>query len=89
MKVFSDKAAAVLSFLQARPNENLMATDIAAGTGIETKSITGVLNGLQRKGLVTRATVDGFDKKIIRLTDSGKNADPMEEKSEPVKVAAN
>ena len=80
--MFSEKAAAVLSFLQARPTENVTAKDIAASTGIETKSITGVINGLARKELVYREEVEGIEKKVIRLTEAGKAADPMAEKSE-------
>ena len=81
-KMFSEKAAAVLSFLQARPTENVTAKDIAASTGIETKSITGVINGLARKELVYREEVEGVEKKVIRLTEAGKAVDPMAEKSE-------
>lgn len=81
-KMFSEKAAAVLSFLQARPTENVTAKDIAASTGIETKSITGVINGLARKELVYREEVEGIEKKVIRLTETGKAADPMAEKPE-------
>ena len=81
-KMFSEKAAAVLSFLQARPTENVTAKDIAASTGIETKSITGVINGLARKELVYREDVEGIEKKVIRLTEAGKAADPMAEKTE-------
>ena len=80
--MFSEKAAAVLSFLQARPTENVTAKDIAASTGIETKSITGVINGLACKELVYREEVEGIEKKVIRLTDAGKAADPMAEKPE-------
>ena len=79
-KMFSEKAAAVLSFLQARPTENVTAKDIAASTGIETKSITGVINGLARKELVYREEVEGVEKKVIRLTETGKAVDPMAEK---------
>lgn len=81
-KMFSEKAAAVLSFLQARPAENVTAKDIAASTGIETKSITGVINGLARKELVYREEVEGIEKKVIRLTEAGKTVDPMAEKPE-------
>lgn len=81
-KMFSEKAAAVLSFLQARPTENVTAKDIATSTGIETKSITGVINGLARKELVYREEVEGIEKKVIRLTETGKVVDPMAEKPE-------
>ena len=66
-----------------------MATDIAAATGIETKSITGVLNGLQKKGLVQRVEKEGFEKKVVQLTAEGASVDPREEKPEPEKAAAN
>lgn len=87
MRVFSDKAAAVLSFLKARSGEDFTSKEIAAATGIETKSITGVINGLAKKGLVLREEVEGI--KVVRLTDAGKVVDPMEEKEEPIKAVAN
>lgn len=80
--MFSEKARAVLSYLQANQDTSLMATDIAAATGIETKSITGVLNGLQKKGLVERIQVEGFEKKIVRLTPTGVAIDPYAQKAE-------
>ena len=87
--VYSEKAQAVLSYLQANQGVDLMATDIAAATGIETKSITGVLNGLQKKGLVQRVEKEGFEKKVVQLTAEGAAVDPREEKPEPEKAAAN
>ena len=87
--VYSEKAQAVLSYLQANQGADLMATDIAAATGIETKSITGVLNGLQKKGLVQRVEKEGFEKKVVQLTAEGASVDPREEKPEPEKAAAN
>lgn len=80
--MFSEKAQAVLSYLQVNQDTSLMATDIAAATGIETKSITGVLNGLQKKGLVERIQVEGFEKKIVRLTPTGIAIDPYAQKAE-------
>lgn len=80
--MFSEKAQAVLSYLQVNQDTSLMATDIAAATGIETKSITGVLNGLQKKGLVERIQVEGFEKKIVRLTPTGVAIDPYAQKAE-------
>lgn len=79
-KVFSEKASAVLRYLQSNVGSDLTAKDIAAATNIETKAITGVINGLQRKGLVIREEVEGFDGKLIRLTSDGASADPDAEK---------
>lgn len=78
--MFSEKAAEVLRFMQGNVGADVTAKDIAAATGIETKAITGVINGLQRKGLVIREEVEGFDGKLIRLTSDGAAADPDAEK---------
>jgi DNA-binding MarR family transcriptional regulator len=79
-KLFSDKAQAVLTFLQAHEGENLTSKDIAAALDIEGRSITGVLNGLVRKGLVERVVVEGEKDKRIVLTADGAAADPNAEK---------
>lgn len=82
-RVFSEKAAAVLSYLQANAAADLTAADVAEATGIETKSITGVINGLQRKGMVVREEAGKDDAgkvvKFIRLTSDGAAADPSAE----------
>lgn len=78
--MFSEKAQAVLSFLQANQKADLTAGAIAEAAGIEKKSITGVLNGLQKKGLVVREVVEGQKDKLIRLTPEGAVADPYAEK---------
>lgn len=80
--MFSEKAQAVLEFLQANQGADLTAGAIAEAAGIEKKSITGVLNGLQKKGLVVREVVEGQKDKLIRLTADGAAADPHAEKSE-------
>jgi len=80
--MFSEKAQAALTYLQDHQGEDLTAKAIAEATGIETKSITGVLNGLQRKGLVVREEVEGQKDKLIRLTAEGAMADPHAEKAE-------
>jgi DNA-binding MarR family transcriptional regulator len=79
-KLFSDKAQAVLTFLQAHEGEDLTSKDIAAALDIESRSITGVLNGLQRKGLIVREVVEDQKDKLIRLTADGVNADPNADK---------
>lgn len=78
--MFSEKAQAVLEFLQANQGADLTAGAIAEAAGIEKKSITGVLNGLQKKGLVVREVVEGQKDKLIRLTAEGAAADPHAEK---------
>ena len=79
-KLFSDKAQTVLTFLQAHEGEDLTSKDIAAALDIEGRSITCVLNGLQRKGLVVREVVEDQKDKLIRLTADGVNADPNADK---------
>lgn len=77
--MFSEKAQAVLTFLQGNDGD-FTSKDIAAALGIEGRSITGVLNGLQRKGLVVREVIEGEKDKLIRLTAEGAAADPDAEK---------
>lgn len=77
--MFSENAQAVLTFLQTNDGD-FTSKDIAATLGIEPRSITGVLNGLQRKGLVVREVVEGEKDKLIRLTAEGAAADPHAEK---------
>lgn len=82
-KMFSDKAIAVLSYLQANQGANLMASDIAAATGVEPKSVNGVITGLAKRGFVQRVENPEFEKKLVVLTDEGKTVDPNMEKEEP------
>jgi DNA-binding MarR family transcriptional regulator len=77
--MFSDKAQAVLTFLQNNDGD-FTSKDLAATLDIEPRSITGVLNGLQRKGLIVREIVEDQKDKLIRLTADGAAADPQAEK---------
>jgi Mn-dependent DtxR family transcriptional regulator len=77
--MFSEKAQAVLTFLQGNDGD-FTSKDIAAALDIEPRSITGVLNGLQRKGLLVREVVEGEKDKLIRLTAEGAAVDPNAEK---------
>jgi len=79
-KMFSENAQAVLTFLQAHQGEDVTSKDIAANFGMANNSVTGILNGLQRKGLVVREVVEGQKDKLIRLTDEGAAADPDADK---------
>lgn len=78
-KLFSEKAQAVLTYLQGNDGD-FTSKDLAATLDIEPRSITGVLNGLQRKGLIVREVVEGEKDKLIRLTAEGLAADPDAEK---------
>lgn len=78
--MFSEKAQSVLKFMQANTGADLTAGMIAEATGIEKKSITGVLNGLVKKGYVVREEVEGSKDKLVRLTADGATVDPMAEK---------
>lgn len=77
-KQFSDSAQAVLTFLQANPVVDITSKELADAVGVAQKSITSVLTGLQKKGLVVREDAVRGDEKVkyIRLTDSGKTVDP-------------
>lgn len=77
-KQFSDSAQAVLTFLQANLVVDITSKELADAVGVAQKSITGVLTGLQKKGLVIREDAVRGDEKVkyIRLTDSGKTVDP-------------
>ena len=77
--MFSEKAQAVLTFLQGNDGD-FTSKDIAAALDIEPRSITGVLNGLQRKGLLVREVAEGEKDKLIRLTAEGAAVDPNAEK---------
>lgn len=80
-KMFSEKAQAVLVHMQANQGVDEVSSQIAEATGIEKKSITGVLNGLVRKGLVERVEVEDVEGKVVRLTEAGVQADPDADKA--------
>lgn len=80
--MFSEKAQAVLEFMQDNQNVDLTAPAIAEATDIEKRSITGVLNGLVKKGFVVREEVEGQKDKLVRLTPEGAVVDPHAEKED-------
>ena len=84
MKMFSENAQKVLTFLQTNQNVDMVAKELAEAAGVPTKSITGTLNGLVKKGLVVRevATVGENTVKFIRLTSAGEQVDPQADKPE-------
>lgn len=74
----------VYEYVKAHNGEKMTAADIAEGTGLEVKSVNGIVtSAFQKKGLMERIQSeielpDGTHKpvKFIRLTDAGKSFDP-------------
>lgn len=81
MAMFSENAQKVLTFLQTNPTVDMVAKELAEAANVPTKSVTGVLNSLVKKGLVVREEVTVGDDvvKFIRLTDAGQQVDPLAE----------
>jgi hypothetical protein len=81
----------VFDYVKSVNGEDITAADIAAATGLEVKSVNGIVtSAFQRKGLMERIPAeiqleDGTHKtvKFIRLTEDGKAFDPD---AEPVKA---
>ena len=79
----------VFNYVKEHGDENITASDIAAGTGLEVRSINGIVtSAFQKKGLMERIPAeveneDGTHKavKFIKLTDAGKELDPMAEET--------
>lgn len=85
----------VLDYVKANDGKNMTAVDIAEGTGLEVRSVNGIVtSAFQKKGLMVRTLAEievaGDDGKIshkpvkfISLTDEGRAFDPdAEEKAE-------
>lgn len=74
----------VFKYVQSMEGQNITAADIAAATGLEVKSVNGIVtSAFQKKGLMERIPAeveleDGSHKavKFIRLTDAGREFDP-------------
>lgn len=74
----------VYEYVKANEAKNLTAADIAEGTGLEVRSVNGIVtSAFQRKGLMERIPAeieleDGTHKaiKVIKLTEAGKAFDP-------------
>ena len=74
----------VFNYVKEHDGENFTAADIAAATGLEVKSVNGIVtSAFQKKNLMERIPAeiqleDGTHKpvKLIRLTDEGRAFDP-------------
>lgn len=83
----------VYEYVKANEGKNITAADIAEGTGLEVKSVNGIVtSAFQRKGLMVRTPAEieitGEDGKVshkevkfISLTDEGKAYDPDAEEA--------
>lgn len=73
----------VFKYVQSMEGQNITAADIAAATGLEVKSVNGIVtSAFQKKGLMERIPAeveleDGSHRavKFIRLTDAGREFD--------------
>ena len=79
-QLFSENAQAVIRYLQADPNGQYTADDLAEALGLTARQINGTATGLQKKGITERVVVEGIEKKVIRLTPDGLAVDPAMEK---------
>lgn len=74
----------VFNYVKEHDGEDFTAADIAAATGLEKKSVDGIVtSAFQKKGLMVRIPAeveleDGTHKpvKLIRLTDEGRSFNP-------------
>lgn len=77
---FSENAKIILKHLQDNNGKYETAEMIAEKTGLEIKTVNGVItSALQRHDLAQRLKCEGFEKKVIRLTKAGMEANPDEE----------
>lgn len=79
--LFSENSQKILRHLQANVGTDETVAMIAEKVGMTEKAANAViLSGLQRRDCAYRVEVDGFDRKVIRLTEKGKTIDPQIEK---------
>ena len=87
----SENSRKVYDYVKSVDGQNITAADIAEATGLEIRSVNGVVtSAFQKKGLMERVPAeiemeDGSHKavKFIRLTDAGREFNPdMQEKAE-------
>lgn len=70
----------VYNYVLDHDGEDFTATDIAEATGLSVKQVNGIItSAFQKKGLMVREEVNipGGKVKYIRMTDEGKNIDPL------------
>jgi hypothetical protein len=84
----NEKSKKVFEFVKANQGENITAADIVEGTGLEIRSVNGIVtSAFQKKGIMERipAEIEVTDAegkvshkavKFIRLTEAGLDFDP-------------
>ena len=89
--MLKENSLKVLEFVKANDGKNMTAADIAEGTGLEVRSVNGIVtSAFQKKGLMQRtpAEIEVTDEegkvshktvKFISLTDEGRAFDPNAE----------
>lgn len=83
MAALKENSKIVFNYVKDNEDKNITAADIAEGTGLELKSVNGIVtSAFQRKGLMERIPAeitmpDGTHKavKVIKLTDEGRAFD--------------
>ena len=89
MAALKENSKKVFYFVKENADKDLIAADIAEGTGLEVKQVNGIVtSAFQTKGLMQRTPAeiqleDGTHKavKFISLTEEGKNFDPDAEET--------
>lgn len=84
MAALKENSKIVFNYVKSMDGNNITAADIAEATGLEVKSVNGIVtSAFQKKGLMERIPAeielaDGTHKavKFIRLTDAGRVFDP-------------
>lgn len=82
--MLKENSKIVFNYVKEHEGENITAADIAEATGLEVRSVNGIVtSAFQRKGLMARKPAeieleDGSHKavKFIVLTDEGREFDP-------------
>lgn len=87
--MLKENSLKVLNYVRENDGADITAADIAAGTGLEVKSVNGIITAaFQKKGLMERVEAeieleDGSHKKVkfVKLTDTGREFDENAEEA--------
>ena len=87
--MLKENSRKVYDYVKANDGKNMTAADIATATGLEVRSVNGIItSAFQKKGLMERIPAevekdDGTHKsiKLVVLTDAGREFDPDAEET--------
>lgn len=87
--MLKENSLKVLNYVRENDGADITAADIATGTGLEVKSVNGIITAaFQKKGLMERVETeieleDGSHKKVkfVKLTDAGREFDENAEEA--------